>query len=163
MRYLLLLSIGAVFVLSACQQENDPQTSSSNVVVTDSIPLTPEAQLRALHLQIEENPGNFKLLEERSELYYLLDSLPQAIKDVEAAIELNGLEPDLHYRRGFYAGIEGDTALSISSYERALEMGTENPNVHYQLGQIYFFHYSVLARYLIFCFSPHCGGSIRMG
>ncbi|MEO0472037.1 MAG: tetratricopeptide repeat protein [Bacteroidota bacterium] len=139
MRYLLFLFLSVFLLFAACQQTTDPATGSSNVVLTDSVPLTPKAQLNALHLQIAENPANFRLLEERSEVYYQLDSLKQAIRDVEAAIELNQLEPDLHYRRGFYAGIEGDTALSIQSYERAIEMGTENPNVHYQLGQIYFF------------------------
>jgi tetratricopeptide (TPR) repeat protein len=100
---------------------------------------SPEAQLVSLAKQLEISPENYALYEERSLLYYSLDSIEQAKNDLQKAIELFPDGPDLYFLQGFYAFVSNDTANALSYYQEAARLGCENPENYYQMGQIFFF------------------------
>jgi tetratricopeptide (TPR) repeat protein len=94
--------------------------------------------LNALTLQIKQSPKDYALYQQRSELYFQMDSLPQAMADIEAALKRYPQGPELHYWRGFLAYVNNDTALAMKALRAADSLGTNNPEVPYQMGQIFF-------------------------
>ncbi|GAB4420181.1 MAG: hypothetical protein OHK0039_33450 [Bacteroidia bacterium] len=137
MKYLLPLALGLMLLAAACGQQ--PVASEAPPTAQDSIPDTPEAQVRALSLQIGRSPRDYSLYERRSQAYYELDSLPQSLADIETALGLYPNGPELHYWRGFLAFVQQDTARAKEAYHTAIGLGTQQPEVYYQLGQLYFF------------------------
>ncbi|RMG57611.1 MAG: tetratricopeptide repeat protein [Bacteroidetes bacterium] len=139
MKYgLLLLSLGLCL---ACQPPNGSPTSGSgqDKLPSDSIADTPETYLQAYSLQIERNPRDYSLYEERAKVYYELDSLDQAIRDIEQALSLYRNGPELHYWRGFYAWAAKDSVRAQEEMQTAAGLGSQNPEVFYMLGQMAFF------------------------
>ncbi|MCI4667763.1 MAG: tetratricopeptide repeat protein [Bacteroidia bacterium] len=126
-----------LFCLSCAQGEQEGKTI--DVEKIDSLRKDPTFTLELLNEQIEKEPDNYGLFQDRSELYFGLDSLDNAIKDIEEAIKLYEKGPDLHYWRGFLSFIKNDTAAARESYQKAIGLGSQNPEVYYQLGQVYFF------------------------
>jgi tetratricopeptide (TPR) repeat protein len=141
-RFVFLCSIALSWWLSACQspsagKQEHAAADSLNARV-DSVPQTPEVMLNALNLQIEQKPQDYALYQQRSELYFQIDSLEQAVADIEEAIRRYPTGPDLRYWRGFLAYVQDDTAQAMRSLRTADSLGTKNPEVPYQMGQIYF-------------------------
>jgi tetratricopeptide (TPR) repeat protein len=100
---------------------------------------SPQALLQALSMQIQAKPQDYALRYDRSQRYYQLDSLPQAVADADAALSLFPQSPDLHYWRGFLAYAQSDTARAMQSYREAARLGSQEPEVYYQMGQLFFF------------------------
>ncbi|MEL6698084.1 MAG: tetratricopeptide repeat protein [Bacteroidota bacterium] len=125
-------------LLVSCEQTNTDTDASKQAARPDSI--TDVSRIAALTKQIESNPEDYALFQDRSELYYQIDSLDRAIADIEAAIALYQTGPDLHYWRGFLAFTSGDTLQARTAYQRAIDLGTQNSEAYYQLGQVAFFN-----------------------
>lgn len=126
--------------LFACDNSNQQTEKVPEPATPETIPVEgPEAQLRSLTKQIEANPDNYALLEERSRVYYSMDSLYKAQTDLQAAIKLFPEGPQLYYLQGFYAFSQNDTAMALSYYQEAARLGSEEPENYYQMGQIFFF------------------------
>lgn len=132
----ILLGLG--FLLFACDKAAETQTPTT-VVKVDSVPMGPEAQLISLNKQIDLSSNSYQLFEERSRIYYQLDSLTQATADIDKAIELFPKGADLYHLRGFYAYVQNDSIKAMDNYQRAAQLGTENPENYYQMGQLFFF------------------------
>lgn len=143
-RLMLCALLGIIFWLGACREEAEPTEApttapgDSTQVRADSVPADPAAQVRALTLQIEQQPKDYGLFQRRSGAYFQLDSLPQATADIERALKLYPEGPELHYWRGFLAYVQDDTAQAMQSLRKAESLGTKNPEVPYQMGQIFF-------------------------
>lgn len=137
----LLSSVGLALLGGCTPQDNTASSqvpADSTATRHDSVPRTPETLLNALNLQIEQKPQDYALYQQRSEVYFQLDSLPQAVADIEEAIRRYPTGPDLRYWRGFLAYVMNDTAQAMRSLRKADSLGTKNPEVPYQMGQIYF-------------------------
>ncbi len=134
--------IALSLALMACQSPTDEGSRSgaaeSRATRVDSVPQTPEVMLNALNLQIEQKPQDYALYQQRSELYFQMDSMEKAVSDIEEAIRRYPTGPDLRYWRGFLAYVMDDTAQAMRSLRKADSLGTKNPEVPYQMGQIYF-------------------------
>lgn len=118
------------------------RTASSKKTTADSTAnakdsLSPEVLLAALAGQIAQNPNNYALLNKRSELYYRLDSVTAALRDIEASLKINDSVPETYYLKGFYSLNNADTATALKALTYALQLGTPDPEVSYQLGQVY--------------------------
>lgn len=127
--------------LLACQESTSPSQQTKEEVATDSLLIDiedPLVLLPSLTDQIEKNPRNYALYEERSQVYYELDKLPEAISDIDKAIDLYDQRSELHYLRGFYAFVQNDTALALTEHRKSIELGSDNPENFYQIGQIFF-------------------------
>lgn len=138
MKIYLWILLGLGFILFACNKTTEQQSPISEVKV-DSVSMGPEAQLLALNKQIELSPKAYQLFEERSRIYYSLDSLSKAVDDINYAIELFPKGADLYHLRGFYAFVKDDTVKAMDDYQEAARLGTENPENYYQMGQLFFF------------------------
>ena len=136
MKYGLLLL--PLWLALACQSPSGDSGRAASAR-PDSIPDTPETYLRAYTEQIKRSPRDYSLYESRAQVYYELDSLPQAIADIETALGLYPNGPDLHFWRGFYAWIADDTTRATQEMEAAARLGSQNPEVYYYLGQFAFF------------------------
>lgn len=135
----ILWGLLSLVIWSGCQP--DPQADTEATATADttlSVPNTPEALVRAIGLQIKDNPEDYSLYEERAIQYYQLDSFAQSEADIEQAIRLYRDGPDLHYWKGFLAYVQGDTVQARISYQTAIGLGSRNPEAQYQLGQIDF-------------------------
>ncbi|MDX2286345.1 MAG: tetratricopeptide repeat protein [Bacteroidia bacterium] len=132
----LLLMPALVAACCACTPPAPPAQAAASL--PDST-LTPQDQLRALGLQIQAKPQDYALRYDRSQLYYQLDSLRQAVSDADAALGLFPQSPDLHYWRGFLAYAQSDTARAMQGYREAARLGSQEPEVYYQMGQLFFF------------------------
>ncbi|MEO0641618.1 MAG: hypothetical protein AAFY70_17930, partial [Bacteroidota bacterium] len=64
-------------LLVSCEQTNTDTDASKQAARPDSI--TDVSRIAALTKQIESNPEDYALFQDRSELYYQIDSLDQAI------------------------------------------------------------------------------------
>jgi len=133
------LSLSIPFFL-ACGGEN-VQNSSQAVDgrQLDSLRKKPQVVLESLQKQIQKDPEDYSLYQDRSELYYAMDSLDRSLEDIDRAIRLYDKGPDLYYWKGFLSFVGEDTAAAKRAYLRARDLGSQNPEVFYQLGQIYFF------------------------
>lgn len=140
----LLLIAGICFFLfvintAGCgvfSKKEDTHTASDSLKQQDTL-VSPAQMLQSLNRQIQMNPRDYVLYQQRSEVFFKLDSMGKAIEDIEYAITLNDSITDLHYQRGVYAYIENDTALAMQKFKKALSLGTTNPEVTYQMSQIY--------------------------
>lgn len=112
--------------------------TDSTQVRRDSIPDGPEAQVKALTLQIQQQPQDYGLFQRRAEAYYELDSLSRARADIEQALKIYPEGPELHYWKGFLSYVTDDTIQALRSLREAQRLGTRNPEVPYQIGQIFF-------------------------
>lgn len=130
--------LGLLFTLCVGCDTTDPQGANQRAVVSDSSAYTPEATIERLNREIESNPSNWALFQERSEAFFALGNTAYAISDIREAIKLNDQSPDLHYLRGFYALADEDTALARSEFQLAALYGATNPDVYYQQGQMQF-------------------------
>ncbi|MEM7367124.1 MAG: tetratricopeptide repeat protein [Bacteroidota bacterium] len=131
----ILLSLALLWTCQADENSpNEDPTSSAQKQVSDS----PEALVRALSLQIDQNPKDYALYESRSQAYYELDSISEAVQDIDQAIRLYRNGPELHYWKGFLAFSQDDTATAMDEYQAAIGLGTQNPETYYQIGQIFF-------------------------
>ncbi|MDX2246686.1 MAG: tetratricopeptide repeat protein [Bacteroidia bacterium] len=135
---------GAVLALAigSCSKDAAEQTETAedvNVFLSDSAAADPAARLQSLNRQLEMNPGDYTLYQQRAVTYYELDSLQKAINDIETGISLFRNSPDLHYWRGFFAFTVNDTAKAMAEYQAAAGLGSKSPETFYQMGQIYFF------------------------
>lgn len=126
-------------LLWACQDKAPVNASEPAPTASTEVVEGPEALLRSLNKQIELSPQNYALFEERSRLYYSLDSFRQAQQDIQTAIKLFPEGPDLYYLQGFYAFTQNDTATALAHYQEAARLGSEEPENYYQMGQIFFF------------------------
>ncbi|MFK7926405.1 MAG: tetratricopeptide repeat protein [Bacteroidia bacterium] len=133
----ILLGLG--ILLFACNKASETQPPSTVIKVDSAVPMGPAAQLVALNKQIELSPKSYQLFEERSRIYYQLDSLPKATADLDKAIALFPKGADLFHLRGFYAFVQNDSVKAMADYKRAAQLGTENPENYYQMGQLFFF------------------------
>lgn len=138
MKILFGILLGLSLFFFACDSEPEADKLETKVTI-DSVSMGPAAQLLALNKQIDLSPKSYQLFEERSQIYYGLDSLPQAVADINTAIELFPKGADLYYLRGFYAFVQNDTASAMDDYQNAAQLGTENPENYYQMGQLFFF------------------------
>lgn len=137
-KYFFLPIMGIALYLLACNKE--PQgPNKADVATLDSLRQAPGVVLESLNKQIAEEPDNYGLFQDRSELYYALDSLDLAISDINKALQMYQNGPDLHYWKGFLSFVNDDTTAARISFEKAIGLGSQNPEVYYQLGQLYFF------------------------
>lgn len=140
-RPLLLLSHILLFCLLclqlACQSDETEDHSGENPSSSE-ISDSPEALVKALSLQIEQNPKDYTLYETRSMAFYELDSVEAAIRDIDQALSLYRNGPELHYWRGFLAFTQDDTAKAMDEYKASIGLGSRNPEVYYQMGQLFF-------------------------
>ncbi|MEM7659153.1 MAG: tetratricopeptide repeat protein [Bacteroidota bacterium] len=128
--------LGIMVFALACGTSTPAETDAEET--TARVENTPEALLSAYTQQIAQSPKDYSLWESRSQVYFELDSLDQAIADIDQAISLYPTGPELRYWRGFLAYVINDTAKAREELELATGLGTQNPEVFYQLGQIYF-------------------------
>ena len=130
----------AALLFAACQ--SSPEETATGTADSLAVPRTEETPAEAiirLSQLIRDNPRDYGLLQERAQVYYSMDSLFQAVRDVERALSLYPQSPDLHYLRGLFAKQAGDSVQAMASFVQAVGMGTKDPEVHYELGQQYFF------------------------
>jgi superkiller protein 3 len=128
--------IMAAALFTAC--ESGPAKGDTGVVEQGTVDNSPEAQLRALNLQIADNPGNHILFQQRAILLHDRGDTKGAIKDVEEAQRLNPNEPELNYLRGFFAYTQNDLATALGEFRIAAQKGSINPENFYAMGQIFF-------------------------
>lgn len=128
----------SLLLLNSCEKTSTENPTQKQLARPDSI--TDVLRIAALTKQIETNREDYALYRDRSELYYQLDSLDRAVKDIETAISLYRTGPDLYYWRGFLAFASGDSAQARSAYQQAIDLGTQNSEAYYQLGQLAFFN-----------------------
>jgi len=126
--------------LMACQEDatTPNEQTPSALAPIDTVAETPEAQLAMLNRQLQKEDKDYGLYQQRSEAYFLLDSLDLAVADIEKAIQLYEEGPELHYWRGFLAYVQDDTALAMKELRVAEGLGSQSPEVPYQIGQIFF-------------------------
>ncbi|TAE51678.1 MAG: tetratricopeptide repeat protein [Bacteroidetes bacterium] len=136
MRELFVLLCALSCLLTACQTPQKPGTESS--AIPDSLDQSPAAQIRSLNRQLEINPRDYTLYQQRSEQYYNSDSIEKALADAEMALSLFPNSPDLKYWKGFLAFTQNDSAEAMIQYREAIRLGTKDPEVYYQMGQIFF-------------------------
>ncbi|MEL6593096.1 MAG: hypothetical protein AAFQ68_23550, partial [Bacteroidota bacterium] len=134
----LILSLGILWM--SCGEEDQALSEQTEAVAPTPVDDGPEAQLLALNKQIEMSPKSYQLFEQRSQIYYQIDSLPQAVLDINKAIELFPNGADLYYLRGFYAFVQDDSIQAMKDYLEAARLGSEEPENYYQMGQLHFFN-----------------------
>lgn len=140
--WLLVGSINITFLSTGCKEDSEKQTSeeiTAPAFLSDSAATDPQTRLLSLNKQIEYNPRDYTLYQQRGVTYYELDSLNKAIADIETGIALFRNSPDLHYWRGFFAFTIDDTATAMTEFQTAAGLGSKSPETFYQMGQIYFF------------------------
>ncbi|MEO0898326.1 MAG: tetratricopeptide repeat protein [Bacteroidota bacterium] len=135
---LLLILPSLLLLINACGQE-EKGPSKEELVKLDSVRRDSSISLVSLNKQIAANPDDYGLYQDRSELYFGMDSLEKAVVDINKAIELYRNGPDLYFWKGFLTFILNDTVEARKAFEIAEGLGSQNPEVYYQLGQIYFF------------------------
>ena len=111
-----LLIIPFIF---ACQGDAD-QNNSNGVT---SIPVDnedPEVMIQSLTTQIGKSPDDYSLFKDRALAYYEIDSIKNAIADMDYAIELFRNGHELHYWRGFFAFAENDTVKAREEFQAAI-------------------------------------------
>lgn len=137
MKYSFIFIILLVIILISCGKSVENQYNEkdkANKMAVDSS--SPQKVLQSLTEQIRMNPSNYGTLNLRSEAYYHLDSMDKALADIEKSLAINDSVADTHYLKGFYSAIRKDTALAIKELQTALDIGTMEPEVSYQLAQI---------------------------
>lgn len=157
--YFQLLIFVSLFVLGvnfqACKSE-DQGGSGTDIARLDSVRRDSSVNLDAINKQIAQHPDDYGLFQDRSELYFYMDSLEKSIEDINEAIRLYPNGPDLYFWKGFVSFILSDTIEAKKAFEIAIGLGSQNPEVYYQLGQIAFFkgdyptaldHYKEAAEY----------------
>lgn len=131
------LIIVLAIVLISCgknaKNEADDKDKAKKMALDST---SPQKYIESLTEQIKMNPNNYGTLNLRSEAYYHLDSMDKALADLEKSLAINDSVADTHYLKGFYSAIKKDTALAIQELRTALNIGTMEPEVSYQLAQI---------------------------
>lgn len=134
----ILLLIGAIF--SACQPDKETSSSQQSIKLADSTAgYNLGGRLIALSKELKRSPENWALLKDRSLLYFQTGELDSAVMDVRKALDIYADSPELHYLRGYYGLVNGDTSLAAYQFELAANYGSGNPDTYYQMGQIAFF------------------------
>ncbi|MEZ4774508.1 MAG: tetratricopeptide repeat protein [Bacteroidia bacterium] len=140
--WLAIWSWGIAITTVGCKEDPENQSTTTETApafLSDSAAEDPQVRLLSLNQQIEYNPRDYTLYQQRGVTYYELDSLEKAIADIETGITLFRNSPDLHYWRGFFAFTIDDTATAMAEYQAAAGLGSKSPETFYQMGQIYFF------------------------
>ncbi|MEZ4826403.1 MAG: tetratricopeptide repeat protein [Bacteroidia bacterium] len=135
-------SLILIFMALGCKEEVAEEKNTENeapAFLSDSAASDPGVRLLSLNKQIEFNPRDYTLYQQRAVTYYELDSLSKAIADIETGIGLFRNSPDLHYWRGFFAFVSNDTTRAMQEYQTAAGLGSKSPETFYQMGQLYFF------------------------
>lgn len=122
--------------LSSCSSSSNSKEKSSDSLATDT--LSPEFRLISLSKQITHSPSNYMLYKERSLLFYETGNTIKAIEDVDSALAHNESGPDLWHLRGYYYYQLKNDDTALANFKKAVELGSENPETYYQIGQINF-------------------------
>lgn len=140
-RFIVSLFLVSAWLLSGCESGQSSETDATSVVQSDSLQTveTPMQAITRLDNLIKDNPSDYGLLQERALIWYGMDSLAQANKDIDEALRLYPQSPELHYLKGLFAKVEDNALLAMKEFTTAVSMGTQNPEVHYELGQQFFF------------------------
>lgn len=134
---LLLLTLLLCGLVACGDRAASPKKNAADSTANAQDSLDPQALLAGLAGQIAQNPNNYALLNKRSELYYRLDSVGAALRDIEASLKINDSVPETYYLKGFYSLNNADTATALKALSYALQLGTPDPEVSYQLAQVY--------------------------
>lgn len=145
----IICCIGSLLV--ACEPDGQNSTpTTSTIRLADSTGGTNlESRVIALTKELKRSPDNWALLKDRSLLYFQKGQVDSAVMDVRKALDIYEDSPELHYLRGYYGLVQGDTSLAAYQFELAANYGSGNPDTYYQMGQIAFFRqdYSLAADY----------------
>ncbi|WNJ18066.1 tetratricopeptide repeat protein [Pontibacter sp. G13] len=138
MKHAILYLIFASIWIVGCDSSESPSNSNSESPEAQT-QATPADHIQALSLQISKNPKDYGLLEDRSRWYFEVDSMEKAMKDIEGAIALHPTGDQLYAWKGFLYYAQEDTATARSAYIESIRLGSKDPEVFYQLGQLDFF------------------------
>ena len=134
--------ISLLFLFSACQPDKNQQHAEQQIQLADSTSgVNLSSRIAALSRELKRSPDNWAVLKDRSLLYFQNGQLDSATRDVRRALDIYEDSPELHYLRGYYGLVNGDTSLASYQFELALNYGSGNPDTYYQMGQIAFFQH----------------------
>lgn len=128
-----------------CQSEKQPDgggvlTNDSTLSVDTTVQdASPEATVKRLTGLIQFSPEDNSLYFQRSQAWYDAGNTLKAMEDIDKAIELNVMNPEAYYMRGFYHYVENQDEDALTDLKRAIDVSTENAEVYYLIGQIHFF------------------------
>ena len=128
---MLLLFLCGFFSCQEKASKNGKSDVSSGIIAQET---SLQTRLKTLTEELEANPDNWALYEERSRVHYELGRLDWAIHDIREAIRFNDDQPELHYLRGFYALAAGDSSLALLELRLATGYGSANPDNYYLIG-----------------------------
>ncbi len=127
------------FLLNACGGQkgigSGHSALDSALADTNSI----EFEIQRLNGLIATNGLSHELYRQRSLVMYKSGDSRAAIADIEKAISLYDKSPDLWHLKGFYQYILKEDSLSLASFKQSAQLGSDNPETFFQVGQIYFF------------------------
>jgi tetratricopeptide (TPR) repeat protein len=126
--------------LSSCKPAGKQIGDIADTLAGDST-LSPEQKIALLTEQMKFSPDNYQLYYDRSLLWYESGNTVQAIADMDRVLDLSIKLPQGHHMRGFYAYVQNDDSTALKHFKHAAELGSEDPETYYSIGQIYFFRH----------------------
>ncbi len=122
------LLVALVFFVS-CNNPNKVDTKTVETVET----------IESLSEKIRENPENASLFVKRSDLQLEGDNIDEAINDLEIALKVDSLLPDVYVKLSSYYMVKGKSGDAKEILLKCLDVFPANQEARLNLSQIYFF------------------------
>jgi tetratricopeptide (TPR) repeat protein len=132
----LILSAG---VFAACGDKSGTADGTVTLDTTARDTASPAFKIDRLTEQLKFGPQNWRLWQQRSELFYETGNVARAMADIEKAIEYSITEPETYYLRGFYYYALKQDSAALKDFQRAADLNSTNPENYHQIGNIYLF------------------------
>ncbi|MEM0999129.1 MAG: tetratricopeptide repeat protein [Bacteroidota bacterium] len=134
-------SLGLFAILFwGCGEKSGGETADGtvDVVTNDSLgdSASVENRIRNLTEQLRFSKTNWELYMERSKLWYEAGNIPQAMADIDRAIENHIMGPENYYLKGFYYYAQRQDSEATRQLRKAVDLGSEDPETYYLLGQL---------------------------
>jgi tetratricopeptide (TPR) repeat protein len=129
--YIVLYYILIIFLVSCGEDKSN-----------ESIPLNEvkgayEPQLDYLNKAIEDDPNDDELLCKRTRVYFNMNRFGEALKDIQAAIEIKSSEGEYYLLLSQINFALGNFFESIKASEKAESLGLENPELSVLQARVY--------------------------
>jgi len=130
----IVLIVFCLMVLVACNNDKKTVKNDTNRMSIDSV-----ETIESISQKIRENPLNADLFLERSELHMQELNAREAISDVELAIKIDSLRPDIYTRLSDYNMTIGQSEQAKDILVKAVNKFPLNTEARLKLAYIYFY------------------------
>ncbi len=126
-----LILIISIFIVGCNRNKNNTNNSDTKQDTTLNIESITE--------QIRENPKNAQLFIQRANLQIDAENIPEAINDLQIALRVDSLMPDVYLQLGELFMTRGESGKAKDTFEKCLKLFPENAEARLNLAQIYFY------------------------